>query len=93
MCTILSRVILETLNDVDKSVFALTSIPLMKHIKIRAEANPFDKIYDDYFLQRWISLKTQSFSYQTPPCAMKVASTVLRRGCYREVMFLSDLIV
>ncbi len=50
---------IETLNDGDKSVFVLTSTPLVKHIKIRAEANPFDKIYDDYFLKRWIALKSR----------------------------------
>jgi RNA-directed DNA polymerase len=50
---------IETLNDGDKSVFVLTSIPLAKHIKIRAEANPFDKIYDDYFLKKWIALKSR----------------------------------
>ena len=38
-----------------------------------------------------LPLKTsQKFSSVLEPYAVKVASTVLRRGCHCEVMFLSD---
>ena len=38
-----------------------------------------------------LPLKTsQKFSSMLEPYAVKVASTVLRRGCHCEVMFLSD---
>ena len=41
-----------------------------------------------------LSLKTsQKFSSVLEPYAVKVASTVLRRGCHCEVMFLSDIIL
>ena len=33
---------------------------------------------------------SQKFSSMLEPYAVKVASTVLRRGCHCEVMFLSD---
>lgn len=40
-----------------------------------------------------LPLKTsQKFSSVLEPYAVKVASTVLRRGCHCEVMFLSDII-
>ena len=34
---------------------------------------------------------SQKFSSMLEPYAVKVASTVLRRGCHCEVMFLSDV--
>ena len=40
-----------------------------------------------------LPLKTsQKFSSMLEPYAVKVASTVLRRGCHCEVMFLSDVL-
>ena len=41
-----------------------------------------------------LPLKTsQKFSSVLEPYAVKVASTVLRRGCHCEVMFLSDYLL
>ena len=41
-----------------------------------------------------LPLKTsQKFSSVLEPYAVKVASTVLRRGCHCEVMFLSDILL
>ncbi len=41
-----------TLSDGKKQVFILKSIRIRRHIKIRAEANPFDKCWDAYFTKR-----------------------------------------
>ena len=49
----------ETLNDGKTSVFALSSIAILRYVKIQSEANPFDKQYDLYFLKRWSKLNTR----------------------------------
>lgn len=33
-------------------LFQTSSVPIIRHIKIRAEANPYDPAYDEYFRQR-----------------------------------------
>jgi RNA-directed DNA polymerase len=35
-----------------RAIFAAMSIPIVRHIKVRAEANPFDPAWDRYFAQR-----------------------------------------
>jgi len=52
----------ETLNDGKASVFALSSIAILRHIKIQSEANPFDKQYGLYFLKRWSKLNTRTLT-------------------------------
>ncbi len=48
---------IETLNDGVKSVFPLTTIPILEFVKIQSKANPFDETYDYYFLKRYHNLK------------------------------------
>ena len=86
---------IETLNDGLNAITPLTTIKIEKFVKIQSNDNPFDSIYDSYFLQRWSNLKAKKLTNKLlalmlEPCAMKVASTVLRRECHREVVFLSD---
>lgn len=52
----------ETLSDGKNFVFRLSSIPIKKYLKIRSEANPFDRNYDEYFLKRYISLRNLTAS-------------------------------
>ncbi len=47
----------KTLSDGIRRVFFLSSIPLLEHIKVRGEANPFDRKYDEYFRNRYLSQK------------------------------------
>jgi RNA-directed DNA polymerase len=35
-------------------LFRASSVPIRRHVKIRAEATEFDPAYDDYFRQRWL---------------------------------------
>ena len=51
---------IETLNDGVKSVFPLTTIPILEFVKIQSKTNPFDSTYDDYFLQRWSKIPKTS---------------------------------
>ena len=54
----------ETLSNGTKSVFRLSIIPLVEHIKIVATANPFNSDDDDYFTKRYSALKLRNnFSY------------------------------
>ena len=54
----------ETLSNGIKSVFRLSIIPLVEHIKIVATANPFNKDDDKYFTKRYSALKLRNnFSY------------------------------
>jgi hypothetical protein len=54
----------ETLSRGIKSVFRLSIIPLVEHIKIVATANPFNKENDEYFTKRYSTLKLRNnFSY------------------------------
>jgi RNA-directed DNA polymerase len=54
----------ETLSNGKKSVFRLSIIPLVEHIKIVATANPFNKEDDEYFTKRYSTLKLRNnFSY------------------------------
>jgi RNA-directed DNA polymerase len=54
----------ETLSRGIKSVFRLSIIPLVEHIKIVATANPFNKENDEYFTKRYSALKLRNnFSY------------------------------
>ena len=54
----------ETLSNGKKSVFRLSIIPLVEHIKIIATANPFNKDDDAYFTKRYSTLKLRNtFSY------------------------------
>jgi len=54
----------ETLSSENQSVFRLSIIPLVEHIKIRAIANPFNKEDDAYFTKRYSTLKLRNtFSY------------------------------
>ena len=54
----------ETLSNGTQSVFRLSIIPLVEHIKIRAIANPFNQEDDAYFTQRYSTLKLRNkFSY------------------------------
>ena len=48
---------IETLNDGVKSIFPLTTIPILEFVKIQSNANPFDSTYDYYFLKRYHNLK------------------------------------
>ncbi len=41
-----------SLSDGKQFVFRISSIPLTEHIKIKNEANPFDKRFDEYFINR-----------------------------------------
>jgi RNA-directed DNA polymerase len=52
----------ETLSDGKNFVFRLSSISLREHVKVRNEANPFDRNYDEYFLKRYISLRNLTAS-------------------------------
>ena len=54
----------ETLSTGTQSVFLLSVIPLLEHIKIISTANPFDKDDDIYFTKRYITAKLRNkFSY------------------------------
>ncbi len=54
----------EALSNGTKSVFRLSIIPLVEHIKIVATANPFNKDDDKYFTKRYSALKLRNnFSY------------------------------
>ena len=54
----------ETLSNGTKNVFRLSVIPLIEHIKIVANANPFNKDDDEYFTKRYTALKLRNkFSY------------------------------
>ena len=54
----------ETLSNGTKSVFRLSVIPLVEHIKIVATANPFNRDDDEYFTKRYSTLKLRNkFSY------------------------------
>ena len=54
----------ETLSNGTNSVFRLSIIPLVEHIKIVAKANPFNKDDDEYFTKRYSTLKLcNKFSY------------------------------
>ena len=35
-------------------LFRASSVPIRRHVKIRAEATELDPAYDDYFRQRWL---------------------------------------
>jgi len=35
-------------------LFRASSVPIRRHVKIRAEATEFDPAYEDYFRQRWL---------------------------------------
>jgi hypothetical protein len=45
------------LADGNKFLFILSSLPIVEHIKVKSEANPFDKRYRDYFNNRYLTLK------------------------------------
>ena len=54
----------ESLSNGTKSLFRLSVIPLIEHVKIIATANPFNKDDDKYFTQRYITSKLRNnFSY------------------------------
>ena len=54
----------ETLSSETKSVFRLSIIPLVEHIKIVATANPFNIDDNEYFNKRYSALKLRNnFSY------------------------------
>jgi RNA-directed DNA polymerase len=54
----------ETLSTGTKSLFLLSVIPLLEHIKIVSTANPFNKDDDTYFTKRYIAAKLRNkFSY------------------------------
>jgi RNA-directed DNA polymerase len=47
----------DTLYANGKYLFRMSTIPIVEHIKVRADANPFDSKYDLYFTQRFFTLK------------------------------------
>lgn len=49
-----------------------TSIGIVRHIKIRAEANPFDPEYDKYFAARRAGRKTYAAKGSKPRCLIAV---------------------
>ncbi len=54
----------ETLSSENQSVFRLSIIPLVEHIKIVATANPFNRDDDAYFTKRYSTLKLRNkFNY------------------------------
>jgi hypothetical protein len=68
-----------------------SSISLREHVKVRNEANAFDRNYNEYFLKRYIFLR----NFTAPSSVLelhvlKVTRTVLRRGEDCEIFFLSD---
>ena len=73
-------------------MYRLSSLPLKEFIKIKSEANPYDKAFNKYFINRYFTLKNllNKFSSVLEPYAVKVASMVLRGKCCCEVMFLTD---
>ena len=53
-----------TLTSKTNSVFRLSIIPLVEHIKIVATANPYNSRDDAYFTKRYSALKLRNnFSY------------------------------
>ena len=47
----------DSLSDGKNFVFRLSSIPIREHLKIKSEANPFDRNDDEYFLKRYLTLR------------------------------------
>ena len=47
----------DVLSDGEQFVYRLSTLPLKEFIKIRSEANPYDKSFDDYFIKRYFTLK------------------------------------
>jgi RNA-directed DNA polymerase len=47
----------DVLSDGKLFVYRLSSLPLKEFIKIKSEANPYDKSFDKYFINRYFTLK------------------------------------
>ncbi|NWF65967.1 MAG: hypothetical protein HXX81_00695 [Campylobacterales bacterium] len=45
------------LSDGKQFVYRLSTLPLKEFIKIKSEANSYDKSFDDYFIKRYFILK------------------------------------
>ena len=79
------------LSDGKQFVYRLGTLPLKEFIKIKAKLTHMINLLMNILSKDILPLKTsQKFSSVLEPYAVKVASTVLRGGCHREVMFLPD---
>jgi len=47
----------DVLSDGRQFVYRLSTLPLKEFIKIKSEANPYDKSFDSYFINRYFTLK------------------------------------
>ena len=47
----------DVLSDGKQFVYRLGTLPLKEFIKIKSEANPYDKSFDEYFIKRYFALK------------------------------------
>ena len=47
----------DVLSDGKQFVYRLATLPLKEFIKIKSEANPYDKSFDEYFIKRYFALK------------------------------------
>ena len=47
----------DVLSDGKQFVYRLATLPLKEFIKIKSEANPYDKSFDEYFIKRYFTLK------------------------------------
>ena len=47
----------DVLSDGKQYVYKLSELPLKEFIKIKSEANPYDKSFDKYFIKRYFTLK------------------------------------
>ena len=45
-------------------LFRASSVPIRRHVKIRAEAREFDPVYGEYFYQRWLKKRQNRLWYR-----------------------------
>jgi RNA-directed DNA polymerase len=59
LCSFSSARIVQNKVQINK-IFRMGYIPIIRHVKVKSLANPFDNQYSEYFKNRYISLKVKS---------------------------------
>jgi hypothetical protein len=57
-------------------LFRASSVPIRRHVKVRAEATEFDPAYEAYFRQRWLARQRRRRQRRAQPKALAAMERV-----------------